>query len=86
MILKARKWFERFREIPEWIDAEMRCQVVSPKTVMAQLEAMRDVPDRPRLGMNALSQHLKSLRKARVVQGLSQTVVGPVLGLSVLVS
>jgi hypothetical protein len=65
---KARKWFERFREIPEWIDTEMRLQVIPHHIIIEQLEAMRGPLGKPSMGMNALSKHLKSSQKSRVLQ------------------
>jgi hypothetical protein len=68
IISQARKAWQRFREIPEWIDAEVRRQAVPPEEVIRQLELLRAVPGKPSMGMNALSKHVKALREAIAVQ------------------
>jgi len=57
--------WQRFREIPEWITAQVKMRTVTPDQALAELDAMRTsaVEGRARLGVNALSQHLKSLRE-----------------------
>ncbi|KAJ7232353.1 hypothetical protein C8J57DRAFT_1383741 [Mycena rebaudengoi] len=71
---KSRKFWERFREIPEWIETETNLGSKSPEASIAELEALRNslakrsavgdeillIP----LGINALAQHLTEQRKA----------------------
>ncbi|KAJ7252582.1 hypothetical protein C8J57DRAFT_1351069 [Mycena rebaudengoi] len=78
---KSRKFWERFREIPEWIETETNLGSRSPEASIAELEALRNglakqsavgdeillIP----LGINALAKHLTEQRKASV-----GTVVG----------
>ncbi|KAJ7258192.1 hypothetical protein C8J57DRAFT_1234366 [Mycena rebaudengoi] len=70
---KSRKFWERFREIPEWIDTEMSINSKSPEPSIGELEALRShlakwsavgdeiilIP----LGMNTPVKHLTQQRK-----------------------
>jgi hypothetical protein len=59
---QARKWWERIREIPEWIQAEIKAQGITPAAAIAELETLRSTAltgTKP-LGTNALSNHLKA--------------------------
>ncbi|KAJ7693365.1 hypothetical protein B0H17DRAFT_933068, partial [Mycena rosella] len=61
----AKVW-QRFREIPEWIDVHSSARDVSPNVIIAELEAMRvdaSTRDEPR-GLNWLQAELAVLRKA----------------------
>ncbi|KAJ7234260.1 hypothetical protein C8J57DRAFT_1531801 [Mycena rebaudengoi] len=71
---KSRKFWERFREIPEWIETETNLGSKSPEASIAKLEALRNslakrsvvgdeillIP----LGINAPAKHLTEQRKA----------------------
>ncbi|KAI0352138.1 hypothetical protein OH77DRAFT_1592366 [Trametes cingulata] len=60
----ARKTWQRFREIPEWIEKAVREQHITPDDAIAQLEAKRH-PDGTRTpkGINALVSQLADERK-----------------------
>ncbi|KAG6848797.1 hypothetical protein H0H93_013955 [Arthromyces matolae] len=61
----ARKTWERFREIPEWIDTAMRERGLTSAAAIKELEARRSVPGRSTLlGTNALASQLACSRKA----------------------
>jgi hypothetical protein len=56
--------WQHFREIPEWIDSEMKSKGVTANMAISTLEEMRKVPDKSvLLGMNTLSSVLASQRK-----------------------
>jgi hypothetical protein len=62
---QARKWWERIREIPEWIEVEIKARGVTPAAAIAELETLRltaSTGTKP-LGTNALSNHLKAARE-----------------------
>ncbi|CAK5272068.1 unnamed protein product [Mycena citricolor] len=63
----ARKSWERFREIPEWIDSQAKRRSISPSTVIDELEALRSFTLRDgitetKMGLNQLSKRVKSMR------------------------
>lgn len=62
---QERKSWERFREIPEWIDQEASTQGISPEAVIKQLEVLQGVGDGRRLGLNALAKLVKQKRYER---------------------
>ncbi|KAJ7686094.1 hypothetical protein B0H17DRAFT_1304922 [Mycena rosella] len=60
------KIWQRFREIPEWIDSHSTARDVSPDMIITELQAMRvgtSVRNEPR-GLNWLQNELAVLRKA----------------------
>jgi hypothetical protein len=62
---QACKWWERIREIPEWIEAEIKARGITPVAAIAELETLRSTAStgtKP-LGTNALSSHLKAARE-----------------------
>jgi hypothetical protein len=61
-----RKAWERFREIPEWIDAKSKAQGVSPDAIIQELEQMRGKGS-GRKGVNALGRMVCELRKKEKV-------------------
>jgi len=63
--LQARKWWERIREIPEWIDAEIKARGITPGAAIAELEVLKSTASGGTkvLGTNALSKHLKEVRE-----------------------
>jgi hypothetical protein len=61
---QARKSWQRFREIPEWIDAEINRSGISVADMIQGLEQKRKVEGKSTLmSMNALSMLLASHRK-----------------------
>ncbi|KAI1782341.1 hypothetical protein LXA43DRAFT_1051604 [Ganoderma leucocontextum] len=77
---KARKTWQRYREIPEWIDGVIQAERITPIDAIARLQEKRQVPGSSVLrGISSLTQDLAGERKA--------TSVTPVLnGSSSLVS
>ena len=61
---QGRKTWERFHEIPDWIDAQSSEQGVAPTVIIAELEEMR-MQGKKKTGLNALSKELKRLRGLR---------------------
>jgi hypothetical protein len=63
--LQACKWWERIREIPEWIDAEIKTCGITPDTEIAELKTLKSTASGGTkvLGTNALSKHLKEVRE-----------------------
>ena len=60
-IAQARKTWQRFREIPEWIDSQIKSQ---PDDEIRQLEDMRLLPGKANpCSMNALSTMIATQRK-----------------------
>ena len=63
--IQQRKTWQRFREIPEWIETATKTRAISPATAIAELEAMCEVPSNLHLlGTSALSKVLSDQRKA----------------------
>ncbi|TFY54494.1 hypothetical protein EVJ58_g8832 [Rhodofomes roseus] len=63
---EARKAWQRFREIPEWIDMTIRDEGLSDAAAIARLETMRKVDgNKQLLGSNALTSLLIEQRKAK---------------------
>lgn len=62
MFQQQKKAWERFREIPEWIDGQSDFRGVAPGTIIEELERMRGEGDR-RKGLNALMKDVQKLRK-----------------------
>lgn len=62
----ARKAWQRFREIPEYIESTSQCDGMTPEKVIEQLEEMRAIPGSTTLkgGMSALTKEIASKRKA----------------------
>ncbi|KAJ6534238.1 hypothetical protein B0H19DRAFT_964399, partial [Mycena capillaripes] len=60
--LQQKAW-ERFREIPEWIDRESTARRVNPELLVAELEDMRTGDGSEMRGINWLSQELARRRK-----------------------
>jgi hypothetical protein len=59
-----KKTWERFREIPEWIDRESTARRVPPDVVILELEDLRSREDGGELrGMNWLGMQVARLRK-----------------------
>ncbi|TFK72355.1 hypothetical protein BDN72DRAFT_894862 [Pluteus cervinus] len=54
-----RKVWQRFREIPEWIESEAASRNTSPQTIINELEEMRKKENG---GMNRFMKHIKDLR------------------------
>ncbi|KAJ7827303.1 hypothetical protein B0H13DRAFT_1917719 [Mycena leptocephala] len=83
-LFQSRKFWERFREIPEWIEAQTKSNSKSSEASIGELEALRTqlakrsavgdeiimIP----LGMNALAKHLTEQRKAAVVAAVATTL------------
>lgn len=73
-IIKARKWYQHYREIPDYIDAQVDERRVSPDIILQELESMKitesDHPTIP-LGTRALADHLAKLRKAKALTASS---------------
>ncbi|KAJ7084783.1 hypothetical protein B0H15DRAFT_380554 [Mycena belliarum] len=63
---RLKKTWERFREIPEWIDREATTRRVSPDLVMSELDALRAPQPgvAPQRGINWLAKELGTRRKA----------------------
>ncbi|KAF8548401.1 hypothetical protein OG21DRAFT_1489421 [Imleria badia] len=59
----ARKSWQRFREIPEHIDARVGEHAVSPAAIIKDLEKTRTTATGSKMGLNKLSLYLKSLRE-----------------------
>ncbi|KAF9474955.1 hypothetical protein BDN70DRAFT_814884, partial [Pholiota conissans] len=56
-----RKKWERFREIPEWIQSESACRKVSPQIILDELDGL--MKNNPKItGMNSLAKEVKSMR------------------------
>ncbi|KAJ7268279.1 hypothetical protein C8J57DRAFT_1227995 [Mycena rebaudengoi] len=80
---KSRKFWECFREVPEWIETETSINSKSPEASISELEALRNhlakrsavgdeiilIP----LGMNALAKHLTEQRKAAAAATVGTT-------------
>ncbi|KAF8055686.1 hypothetical protein FPV67DRAFT_1679819 [Lyophyllum atratum] len=63
--MAARKFWQRFREIPEWIKATMMARGIMAAAALADLEGMRSVPGRTGLlGTSTISTMLGNQRKA----------------------
>ena len=63
-IAQARKTWQRFREIPEWIDSKIKSQGITPDDAICQLEDMRRLPGKVNpCSMNALSTMIANQRK-----------------------
>jgi hypothetical protein len=63
--MQQRKTWQRFREIPEWIEAAAKARVISPAAAIAELEVMQEMPNtHTLLGTSALSKLLSDQRKA----------------------
>lgn len=63
-LIQARKNWQRFREIPEWIDSQIKCRGISVADAIQELEETRKVENKSMLlSMNALSALLASRRK-----------------------
>lgn len=63
--MQQRKTWQRFREIPEWIEAAAKARAISPAAAIAELEVMREMPNtHTLLGTSALSKLLSDQRKA----------------------
>ncbi|KAJ7679310.1 hypothetical protein DFH06DRAFT_974792 [Mycena polygramma] len=61
---RLKKAWERFREIPEWIDQQSTARRVAPDVIIAELEEMRARDDGSGLrGINWLVQEVASRRK-----------------------
>ncbi|PPQ75836.1 hypothetical protein CVT26_001130 [Gymnopilus dilepis] len=58
----ARKSWERFREVPEWICSESERREISPSDVIHELEALGD-NDVKLKGLSALTKYIKKLRE-----------------------
>ncbi|KAF5370507.1 hypothetical protein D9615_010341 [Tricholomella constricta] len=72
----ARKFWQRFREIPEWIDASIKDRRISTTEALAELEGMRSVPGRAGLlGTSALSETLLADRR----KAAAKTILAPEL-------
>ncbi|KAI1784808.1 hypothetical protein LXA43DRAFT_873014, partial [Ganoderma leucocontextum] len=62
---KARKAWQRYREIPEWIDGVTRVESVTPNDAIARLQQKRQVPGSSLLkGLSSLTHDLAGERKA----------------------
>lgn len=62
--LQPQKFWQRFREIPEWIDTEIQTRNATPAKLITELENSRKVPNKSALlGTSALSSVLAELRK-----------------------
>lgn len=58
-----RKFWERFREIPEWVENQATLRSVSPQVILDELQAWRtEAGGRPK-GLAALGKELKSRRE-----------------------
>ncbi|CAK5268920.1 unnamed protein product [Mycena citricolor] len=68
----ARKRWERFREIPDWITAEVDRRNISPLAVVQELEELRKRTNEngftKTIGLFALAEEVKEMRIARVKQ------------------
>ena len=63
-LIQARKNWQRFREIPEWIDGQIKSRGISVTDAIQELEETRKVENKSMLlSMNALSTLLASRRK-----------------------
>lgn len=63
----AKSW-QRFREIPEWIDSQSSDRQVPPSIIIQELEPLRG--DK---GLNALQKEVKKLREtAKLARSKSQ--------------
>ncbi|KAH9476570.1 hypothetical protein JR316_0010486 [Psilocybe cubensis] len=60
---KDRKFWQRFREIPEFIDSEAHNRKVSPLSIIDELEILGQ-QDRRLKGLSALTKHIKLKREA----------------------
>ena len=61
-----RKQWERFRELPEWIQSQASTRAISPQSVIDELEQMRNRTSGKPMGLNALTKEVKKLRFANV--------------------
>ena len=58
---QPRKTWQRFREIPDWIDSSSKERGVAPLVVVDELEAMQGKGSQKK-GLNSLSKDVKELR------------------------
>ncbi|EIW84103.1 hypothetical protein CONPUDRAFT_163327 [Coniophora puteana RWD-64-598 SS2] len=60
---QARKAWQRLREIPEWIEEQLRTRHISLDNMLTELEGMRTTAAAggSKLGMNALVRHLQKI-------------------------
>jgi hypothetical protein len=70
-LIQPRKIWQRFREIPDWIDASSRQRGVSPTDIINELEEMRGKAGQKK-GLNALSKAIKELRIQHELESKSQ--------------
>ncbi|KAF8800373.1 hypothetical protein BYT27DRAFT_7117820 [Phlegmacium glaucopus] len=79
----ARKAWQRFREIPEWIDGKIKSQGVTADDAIHQLEGMRLLPGKVvPCSMNALSTMIANQRKEAAACGGSQVPLAPATSLT----
>lgn len=72
---QERKQWERFRELPEWIDANATSQGLSPRAVIVDLEDMRGEGKQCK-GLNQLMLDVKALRFQRAEERRSGLPLG----------
>ncbi|GLB44253.1 hypothetical protein LshimejAT787_1601830 [Lyophyllum shimeji] len=70
---QQKKAWERFREIPEWIDKQSDSRGVAPQVIIDELEQMRG-GDKQRKGLNALMKDIQKLRKDKAREQRQDTV------------
>ncbi|KAH9474890.1 hypothetical protein JR316_0013358 [Psilocybe cubensis] len=64
---KDRKFWQRFREIPEYIDSEAHNRKVSPLAIIDELDILGQ-QDKQLKGLSALTKHIKLKREAASLQ------------------
>ncbi|KAJ7125542.1 hypothetical protein C8R43DRAFT_1240832 [Mycena crocata] len=99
---QARKFWERYREIPEWIESQVTVKGQSPEESLRQLEALR-VENSTRsssgkivtlipLGVNALSKLIQQQRKDAAINenhgepGVESSAPGPSTSMNVMLN
>ena len=72
-MFQQRKSWERFREIPEWIENQSRLCNVSPQVILDELQAWRTEGGGKPKGLSALGREIKGWResKSRLAQIVS---------------
>jgi len=63
-VFQQRKSWERFREIPEWVENQSRLRNVSPQVVLNELQAWRSEGEGKPKGLSALGREIKSRRES----------------------
>lgn len=73
MIGQARKAWQRFREIPEWIDEQVRERHIKTSAILDEVEAIREEAGKL-VGMNGLAKIIKGMREAEKTASIATRV------------